>query len=63
MEEMYIKAIKNSIFKLKNGGMTTDDASATKKKAATALNKLKDINLGMYEELLGEYKETLAGLK
>ncbi len=63
MEEMYIKAIKGSILKLKNGGLTTDGESATKKKAATALNKLRTVNEGMYVDLLEDYKKTLAGLK
>lgn len=63
MEEMYIKAIKASIVKLKAGGLTSDIQSQTKVKAAKALNLLKGINEPMYDELLADYKKTLAGLK
>ena len=63
MEEMYIKAIKGGILKLKNGGLTSDEQSATKVKVAKALNLLKGVNEPMYDELLADYKKTLAELK
>jgi hypothetical protein len=63
MEEMYIKAIKGGILKLKNGGLTTDVQAATKVKVAKALNGLKGVNEPMYDEYLEKYKKTLAGLK
>ena len=60
---MYIKAIKGGILKLKNGGLTSDEQSATKVKVAKALNLLKGVNEPMYDELLADYKKTLAELK
>jgi len=63
MEEMYIKVIKGGILKLKNGGLTSDEQSAAKVKVAKALNGLKPVNEGMYDEYLEKYKKTLAGLK
>ena len=63
MEEMYIKAIKGGILALKNGGQTTDEQSKSKVKVARALNALKVVNQGLYEDLLIDYKTTLAGLK
>jgi hypothetical protein len=52
MEEMLIKKIKGGMLGMKNN-------TKEPKEVAVLLNKLKDINKPMYEELLNDYKKTL----
>ena len=51
-EDLYIKLVKNGIRAIKLGTKTPAEA-----KVGLSLNKLKTLNIGMYEELLLEYKE------
>ena len=57
-EEIYIKNIENGIRALK---LRTKTPSETQ--VGVFLNKLKGLNIGMYEELLGKYKEGLEEYK
>lgn len=59
MEEMYIKAIKASILKLKNGGLNDTQRGIAMKKAGSALTALKKVNEPMYDEYLVLYKNVL----
>lgn len=51
MEELLIKKIEAGIRSIKHGTATPADA-----KVGVFLNKLKPINLAMYEDLLNNYK-------
>ena len=53
-EELYIKNIKNAIRGIKFGTKKPEDTNV-----GFNLNKLKVANLGMYDELLAEYKKIL----
>jgi len=57
-EEIYIKNIENGIRALK---LRTKTPSETQ--VGVFLNKLKGLNIGMYEELLEKYKEALEDYK
>lgn len=56
MEQELIKKIKGGMFGIKNG-------TKEPKEIAPLLNKLKTLNLPMYEELLKEYKKALESRK
>lgn len=53
-EEHYIKNIENSIRAIKLGTKKPEETSA-----AFFLNKLKQVNIGMYEDYLEKYKNIL----
>ena len=55
---MYIQHIENGIRSILNGSKSVKDANV-----GMSLNKLKDINIGMYEDYLKKYKEVLANRK
>ena len=57
-EEIHIKNIENGIRALK---LRTKNPSETQ--VGVFLNKLKGLNIGMYEELLEKYKEALEDYK
>jgi hypothetical protein len=57
-EEMYIQHIENGIRSILNGSKSAKEANV-----GMSLNKLKDINIGMYEDYLKKYKEVLANRK
>jgi hypothetical protein len=57
-EELYIKNVRNSIRAIKLGTKKPEDTNV-----GFNLNKLKSANLGMYEELLAEYKKVLEEYK
>jgi hypothetical protein len=57
-EEIHIKNIENGIRALK---LRTKTPSETQ--VGVFLNKLKGLNIGMYEELLEKYKEALEDYK
>jgi len=59
MEQMYIKAIKASILKLKNGGLNDTQRGIAMKKAGTALTALKKVNEPMYDDYIVQYKNVL----
>jgi hypothetical protein len=52
IEELSIRKIESGIRCIKNGSMTPAEA-----KCGLYLNRLKGINLGMYQELLNNYIE------
>ena len=56
MEEILIKKIKGGMLGIKNN-------TKEPKEVAVLLNKLKDINKPMYEELLNDYKKTMENRK
>ncbi len=58
MEQDLIKKIKGAMLGIKTGSKTPKDANV-----GLYLNKLKELNKGMYDELLGEYKELLLIIK
>lgn len=51
IEDLYIKKIEGGIRAVTNGTKTPKDSEC-----AVYLNKLKPMNLGMYEDLLEKYK-------
>jgi hypothetical protein len=51
-EDLYINLIKNGIRAIRLGSKTPIEA-----KVGISLNKLKTLNVGMYEELLNDYKK------
>jgi hypothetical protein len=57
-EEMYIQHIENGIRSILNGTKSVKDANV-----GMSLNKLKTINIGMYEDYLKKYKEVLVNRK
>ncbi len=57
-EELYIKHIENGIRSIVNGTKSVKDANV-----GISLNKLKQINIGLYEDYLKKYKEVLANRK
>ena len=57
-EDHYIKNTENAIRTLKLG---TKEKSEVMKTVGFNLSKLKSVNEGMYEELLGKYKVALQG--
>lgn len=54
MEDIYIKKVENGIRAIKMGTKTPAEAGV-----GAPLNKLKELNIGMYEELLEKYKALL----
>jgi hypothetical protein len=54
MEEILIKKIESGIRSIKFGTQTPETASV-----GVWLNKLKDINKGMYDDLLNNYKAVI----
>ena len=50
MEDLYIKKIKGLTMQIKSGKLEAKDS-----KIGVYLNKLKPLNIGMYEELLNKY--------
>ena len=54
-EELYIKNIEAGIRAIRMG---TKEPSETR--APVALNKLKEVNFGLYEDYLAKYKNVLA---
>jgi hypothetical protein len=52
MEQILIRKIKGGIFGIKTGTKTPEQI-------ASLLNKLKQINPGMYEELFLDYKKII----
>jgi hypothetical protein len=58
MEERYIRMIKAGIFALNQGTKTPSQT-----KAPMALNKLKTVNLPMYEDLLQKWKKAVEDYK
>ena len=52
MEDLLIRKIKGGILGIKNGNKEITEV-------APLLNKLKNVNEGMYEELLQDYKVAL----
>ena len=57
-EELYIKHIENGIRSIINGSKTVKDANV-----GISLNKLKQVNEGLYQDYLKKYKEVLANRK
>jgi hypothetical protein len=53
-EDLYIKHIENGIRSIVNGTKSVKDANV-----GVSLNKLKQINIGQYEDYLLKYKEAL----
>ena len=53
-EEIYIRHIENGIRAIRMGTKEPKDTLA-----AVSLNKLKQINLGLYEDYLDKYKKVL----
>ena len=53
-EDTYIKAIRGGMIAIKNGTKLPKDANVGKN-----LKRLKDVNEGMYEEMLEEYKKVM----
>jgi hypothetical protein len=58
IEDLYIKKIEGGIRSVTNGSKTPKDSEV-----AVYLNKLKPINEGMYEDLLGKYKTAVEKYK
>lgn len=58
MESTYIKHIQNGIRFINN-----DTKSPQEAKIGESLNKLKELNLGMYEELMESYKGAVSKYK
>jgi len=54
-EDLYIKNIKNGIRGIRLGTRTPQEANV-----GSQFTKLKPLNEGMYEELMGEYKKVVA---
>jgi hypothetical protein len=59
MEELYIKAIKGAILKMKNPNTTEDERTEAMRTAGRNLGKLKHVNEGFYIDLLAEYMDCL----
>jgi len=57
-EELYIKHIENGIRSILNGSKSVKEANV-----GISLNKLKQVNEGLYEDYLKKYKEVLANRK
>lgn len=55
MEELYIRAIKGAILKLKNPRTSEDERGEAMKAAGRNLGKLKLVNPGMHEDLQKQY--------
>jgi|AntRauMFilla1563_2_1112583.scaffolds.fasta_scaffold00551_12 hypothetical protein len=58
MEKLYITRIENGLRGLRMGTKTIENCGVGK-----YLNKLKLLNDGMHEELLGKYKKQIKNLK
>lgn len=56
MEEQLIRKIKGGIMGIKNGTKQPNEVGPL-------LNKLKPMNIGMYEELFNDYKAIVSGSK
>jgi len=59
MEELYIRAIKGAILKLKNPKTSEEDRTEAMRAAGRNLGKLRLINEGFYLDLLEEYKTVI----
>tara|TARA_R110000822_G_scaffold183745_1_gene323116 strand:+ start:274 stop:459 length:186 start_codon:yes stop_codon:yes gene_type:complete len=59
MEELYIKAIKGAILKMKNPNTTEDERTEAMRTAGRNLGKLKHVNNGMHEDLQKQYIDCL----
>jgi len=57
-EDLYIKNIENGIRGIRSGTKTPKDSNV-----GTNLNRLKALNLGLYQDYLAEYKVLLEELK
>jgi len=57
-EELYIKNVRNSIRAIKLGTKKPEDTGI-----GFNLNKLKTVNVGMFEELMNDYKAVLKEYK
>ena len=57
-EELYIKHIENGIRSIENGTKTIKEANV-----GMSLNKLKEVNIGLYEDYLKKYKKVLENRK
>ena len=57
-EELYIKHIEYGIRSILNGSKSVKEANV-----GISLNKLKQVNEGLYEDYLKKYKEVLANRK
>lgn len=53
MEDQYIKMVRNAIRSIKFGTKKPDEVGSI---VSTNLNKLKPLNIGMFEELMNDYK-------
>jgi len=54
-EELYIKNIESGIRAIRMGSKKPNDT-----RAPVSLNKLKEVNVGLYEDYLAKYKRVLA---
>jgi hypothetical protein len=54
-EELYIKNIESGIRAIRMGSKEPNDT-----RAPVSLNKLKEVNVGLYEDYLAKYKRVLA---
>ena len=59
MEELYIRAIKAAILKLKNKQTSEDERTEAMRAAGRNLGKLKVVNEPMHEDLQKEYLNCL----
>jgi len=59
MEELYIRAIKAAILKLKNPKTSEDNRTEAMRAAGRNLGKLKLVNIGMHEEMQKQYLNCL----
>jgi translation elongation factor EF-1beta len=57
-EELYIKNVRNAIRAIKLGTKKPEETNI-----GFNLNKLKTVNVGMFEELMNDYKAVLAEYK
>jgi hypothetical protein len=53
-EELYIKNIESGIRAIRMGSKEPNDT-----RAPVSLNKLKEVNVGLYEDYLAKYKRVL----
>ena len=59
MEELYIRAIKGAILKLKNRKTTEAERTEAMRAAGRNLGKLRLVNEGMHEEMQKQYLNCL----
>ena len=55
-EEIYIKNVESGIRGIRLGAKTPSDVAST---VATNFNRLKSVNLGMYEDLMDKYENVV----